>query len=317
MKAKKIIIAGGSGFLGQSLKRYLVARGMQIITLTRNPGYEDEILWDGQHLGAWCEELEEALAVINLCGKSVDCRYTQKNKDLILQSRIAPTTILNEAIKLAKIKPQVFINASSATVYIHAENEQMTERAGILGDDFSMNVVKAWEAAFFKEDIAEVRKIALRTSIVLGAEGGAWPQLKKIIKLGLGGQQGSGNQKVSWIHELDFCRSIEHIITCKALEGPVNITAPKPISNKDFMQHLRDVIQPLFYLNQPKVLLELGAYFLRTETELLLKSRNVVPEKLLKSKFDFEYPNLKSIDLNALTKDKEQQQPLMSSYQVI
>ena len=171
----------------------------------------------------------------------------------------------------------------------------MTERNGIKGCDFSMSVVKAWEEAFFSTEIPGTRKIALRTSIVLGDQGGAYPKLKQITRLGLGGQQGDGHQMVSWIHISDFCRAVEHIINTRHLEGAINVTGPEPLTNKDFMAGMRKINRPLFFLNSPKWLLELGASIVGTETELLLKSRYVVPDRLLKSGFEFEFNNMAAL----------------------
>lgn len=286
---KKIIIAGGTGFLGAALETYFTAQNYRVVILTRRPSADNHIEWNGKTCAAWTNELEGAEAVINLCGKSVDCRYTKTNKEAILASRINPTQLLNQAIEGCKEKPKSFINASSATIYVHSEEMQMTESEGIIGDDFSMNVVKKWEACFFQQHIESVRKIALRTSIVLGRKGGAFPKLMMITKCGLGGKQGTGNQMVSWISITDFCRAVDFIMSNNFLEGPINITAPQPVSNQSFMHKIRQHLKPLFHLHQPKFLLEIGALFLRTETELLLKSRNVIPERLLKSGFEFQH----------------------------
>ena len=286
---KKIILAGGTGFLGQALQSHFTNQGHQVLILTRNPNATHHILWDGYSLGEWTQHLEGSDVVINLCGKSVDCRYTEANKKAILDSRLGPTRILDNAIHLCSSKPRHFINASSATIYIQSEQQPMTERDGTIGDDFSMNVVKQWEAAFFENQIDGVKKVALRTSIVLGPEGGAYPKLKLMTKLGLGGHQGSGQQMVSWIHIEDFCRAVEHILYTPHLEGPINVTAPHPLTNRNFMEEIRQIVNPLFYIPQPKFLLELGALMLGTETELLLKSRYVIPERLLDSGFRFRY----------------------------
>jgi len=294
----KIIIAGGTGFLGEALEAHFTTQGHQVLILTRKPTKSNHILWDGFSLGEWTQHLRNSYVVINLCGKSVDCRYTDKNKKAILDSRLGPTRILDKAIHLCSTKPQHFINASSATIYIHSEDQPMTERDGIIGNDFSMNVVKQWEAAFFENQIDGVKKVALRTSIVLGPEGGAFPQLKMITKLGLGGHQGSGHQMVSWIHIEDFCRAVEHIIYTPHLEGAINITSPTPLINKDFMAEIREIVKPLFHLPQPKFLLEFGALLLGTETELLLKSRYVIPERLINSGFRFRYVEVG--DMNSL-----------------
>lgn len=288
----KIVIAGGSGFLGRALQQYFSAQSHEIILINRKPRSANEVAWDGKNQGDWSKVVDGADVLINLAGKSVDCRYSEANKAAILSSRIDSTKALQEAVHKASHKPKLWINASSATIYIHADTRQMNEYTGTIGDDFSMNVCKAWEAEFFKDKQAEVRKVAIRTSIVLGTEGGAYPKLKGLTKAYLGGIQGNGRQMMSWIHVQDFCRAIEHIIKDQEIDGPVNVTAPEPLPNKTFMELLRKKYHRSFGLSQNRLLLELGAIFLRTEAELLLKSRNVFPEKLLLQGFRFNYPTM-------------------------
>lgn len=288
----KIIIAGGTGFLGENLEKYFTQKGNQVYILTRNPKRKNEIYWDAKSLGEWKNSLEDADVVINLTGKSVDCRYTEENKKEIYASRINSTRILQEAIDHCINKPEIWLNAASATIYVHSEKQLNTEENGTIGDDFSMNICKSWEEEFFSIKNDNIRKIALRTSIVLGKEGGAFPKLKMITKLGLGGKQGRGDQKVSWIHIDDFCRAIEWIIDHKNISGPVNVTAPNPLSNEVLMKKLRTRLKIPFGMDAPVWQLELASVFLRTETELLLKSRNVYPEKLLKGGFQFIYPDI-------------------------
>jgi len=284
-----ILIAGGSGFLGSELANFFTDGEHAVKILTRNPNSKNDIKWDGKNEGPWTEEIERADVLINMAGKSVDCRYTDRNRSEILDSRIDSTSILNQAVSKASKKPFLWINSSSATTYIHSETTLMTEKEEVIGDDFSMNVCKKWEEEFFSKEIEDVRKVATRTSIVLGNEGGAFTKMKAITKLGLGGKQGNGNQKMSWIHINDFCRAIEFLINTNQLSGPVNITAPNPISNNQFMSHLRSSLNVPIGINQPKFLLEIGAFLLRTETELLLKSRNVYPEILINSGFEFNF----------------------------
>lgn len=285
----KIIIAAGTGFLGKNLEKYFTEKGNQVYILTRNPKRKNEIHWDAKTLGEWKNLLENADVLINLAGKSVDCRYTEKNKKEIYDSRIDSTKVLQQAVDQCINKPKVWLNASSATIYVHSETQLNTEENGIIGDDFSMNICKSWEKEFFKTKTENVRKVALRTSIVLGNNGGAFPKLKMITKFGLGGKQGRGNQNVSWIHIDDFCRAIEFIINHENISGEINITAPNPLSNEEFMERLRQQMKIPFGLNAPVWQLEIASIFLNTETELLLKSRNVYPEKLMKSGFEFSY----------------------------
>ncbi|MET3035968.1 TIGR01777 family oxidoreductase [Chryseobacterium sp. NRRL B-14859] len=296
----KIIIAGGTGFLGENLEKYFTEKKNQVYILTRHPKRSNEIHWDAKTIGAWADALEKADVLINLTGKSVDCRYHEKNKQEIYSSRVDSTRILQEAVNRCIHKPKVWLNASSATIYVHSEKNLNTEENGIIGDDFSMNICKSWEEAFFKTEHNEVRKVALRTSIVLGNNGGAFPKLKMITKIGLGGKQGRGSQMVSWIHIDDFCKAVEWIISNEHISGTVNITAPGPVTNEALMRKLRKKLKIPFGLNAPVWQLEIASLLLNTETELLLKSRHVYPDRLLKSGFRFSYPDLDAAMENLL-----------------
>jgi len=296
----KIIIAGGTGFLGENLEQYFTQRGNQVYILTRQPKRKNEIYWDAKTIGDWKSILENADVLINLTGKSVDCRYHEKNKQEIYSSRIDSTRILQEAVDHCSEKPKIWLNASSATIYVHSEKHLNTEEDGVIGDDFSMNICKSWEKEFFNVKNEGIRKVALRTSIVLGNNGGAFPKLKMITKLGLGGKQGRGNQMVSWIHIDDFCRAVDWIIAHDDIAGAINITAPEPLSNELMMKKLRKLMNIPFGLNAPVWQLEIASLFLNTETELLLKSRNVFPEKLLKTGFQFTYSNFDTTIFNLL-----------------
>jgi len=285
----KIIIAGGTGFLGKALEKYFTAKGNEVFILTRNPKTDNHLKWNAKSKGTWANHLNKADVLINLTGKSVDCRYTEANKKAILNSRISSTQVLNDVVSTLEHPPKIWINAGSATIYNHSYTHLNKESNGIFGNDFSMNVCKKWEAAFFEQPIPCVRKIVARTSIVMGTEGGAFPKMKQITQFGLGGKQGNGKQQVSWIHIEDFCRAIHYLIQKCDLEGVVNVTAPQPEKNENFMRLLRKKCKMPFGIPQPKWLLEIGAFFLRTETELLLKSRYVYPEKLISHGFEFLY----------------------------
>lgn len=296
----KIIIAAGTGFLGKNLEKYFTEKGNEVYIVTRSPKRNNEMYWNAKTLGEWKNILENADILINLAGKSVDCRYTEKNKKEIYSSRIDSTKVLQQAIDDCRNKPKVWLNASSATIYVHSETQLNTEENGIIGDDFSMNICKSWEKEFFKAKTENLRKVALRTSIVLGNNGGAFPKLKMMTKLGLGGKQGRGNQNVSWIHIDDFCKAIQFIIDHENISGKINITAPNPLSNEDFMRKLRQQMKISFGLNASVWQLEIASIFLGTETELLLKSRNVYPDKLMKSGFEFSYLEIDSAFKNLI-----------------
>ncbi|MGL4629573.1 MAG: TIGR01777 family oxidoreductase [Leadbetterella sp.] len=286
----KIILAGGNGYLGKALQKYFSTQ--EVYILTRNPQASNHIYWDAKNLGAWINHLENVDVLINLTGKSVDCRYTDSNKKEILESRIKSTALLSEAINLCTIPPKVWLNSSSATIYNHAETLPNTESNGVLGDDFSMNICKTWENEFFSSYNPSTRKVALRTSIVFGPEAPAMKKLKLSTAFFLGGYHGTGNQMVSWIHELDFCRACEFIIRNEEIQNVVNLASPYPVSNKTLMSTIRKAMKIPFGFNNPSWAIELGTAFLGTESELLLKSRFVLPEKLLNAGFEFIHPHI-------------------------
>ncbi len=292
----KLIIAGGSGFLGNVLIEHFKNSFSAIIILTRTSqpdrGIVKYVLWDAKTLDAWAKEIDGADVLINLTGKSVDCRYSEENKSLILSSRLDSTKILGEAIIAAKNPPRIWLNSSTATIYRHSLDMQMYETTGEIGDGFSVDVAKAWEKVFFSFKLKNTRQVALRTSIVFGKNGGAFVPIKKLVKLGFGGKQGGGDQKVSWIHQTDFARSIQFIIENKALSGYVNIVSPQPTTNKILMEKLRNAVGMPFGIPMPTPLLKFGAKLIKTETELILKSRNVIPQKLQESGFAFSFGSL-------------------------
>ena len=301
---KKLIIAAGTGFLGQVLVNHLESKFNEIVILSRGQssvkGKIKLVNWDAKTLTGWETELENADVLINLAGKSVDCRYTEKNKKEILLSRIQSTKVLNQAVLACANPPKHWLNSSTSTIYRFSIDKQMSEANGEIGNDFSMNVAQSWEKAFFKTETPKTIKTALRTSIVLGKNGGAFIPLKRLTQLGLGGKQGKGNQFISWIHEKDFARAIDFIIESQ-MKGVVNIVSPQPISNQDFMSTLRKQLNVFIGLPTPEFLLTIGAKIIGTEPELVLKSRNVIPTRLLENGFEFEYKTLETA-LKNLTK---------------
>jgi hypothetical protein len=284
---KTITIAGGSGFLGQVLVQHFTKKGHEVFILSRNPKRENDTLWNAKDLGAWTKILEKTDVLINLTGKSVDCRYTEANRKLILASRIGATEVLGLAINLCENPPALWLNSSTATIYEDSQIKQMTEEHGDLGDDFSMNIAKSWEHSFYKITNPKTRKIALRTAIVFGKNGGALIPLKNLVTFGLGGKQASGKQKVSWIHEQDFARAVEFLMENESLNGNFNLSVAKPTNNKTLMKTLRSVMHMPIGLPQPKWLIKLGAKLIGTEPELVLKSRNVIPQRLSGKGFVF------------------------------
>ncbi|MCB1156351.1 MAG: TIGR01777 family protein [Leptospiraceae bacterium] len=296
---KKIVIPGGSGYLGQYLANYFSKKGYEIFILSRNPKVQKPgiytLLWDGKSQGDWMQIFENATAVINLSGKSVDCRYTDINRKEIITSRLLSTEAIGLAFQKSNNPPPLWINASSATYYKDTRGNEKAndEKEGKAGTGFSVNVCKQWEQSFFKFNIPNIRKIALRISFVLGNSGGALPSLIQLSKLGLGGKMGRGEQFISWIHEEDFARIIDWLITQNKIEGIINCTSPHPEKNVDFMKALRTIFHIPFSIPSPEFLIHIGSFFLRTEPELILKSRKVFPLRLLESGFQFKYPNLR------------------------
>lgn len=306
MQIKKLILAGGTGFLGQAIINRFNRKEMQIIVFSRGKTHEENnvqyIHWDGKTIGEWAKELEGADVLINLTGKSVDCRYTEKNKAEIISSRVNATRILGEAINKTRNPPKVWLNAASATIYRHSEDKSMDEFTGEIGTGFSVGVCLAWEKSFNEIINPETRKIAMRISMVMGKKGGVFPVLSKLVNAGLGGKMGTGKQFVSWIHEEDFLNALEWLINNEKAEGAYNFAAPDPIPNKEFMSLLRKKLNVKIGLPSTKWMMEIGAFFIRTETELILKSRKVVPGRLLKEGFVFKYPTAEQALTNLLEK---------------
>lgn len=298
---RRIVIAGGNGFLGRILTADFLRQQDEVIILTRSPQLRregaKEIAWDGKAPGDWVRFLNGAGVLINLAGRSVDCRYHRRNRRLILNSRVESTRALGEAIKRCGKPPGVWLNASTATIYKHSLDRPMDEHCEIgatreAKDEFSVAVAQAWEQTLYEADTPRTRKIALRMAMVLGAGGGVFPVLRRLVRCGLGGKMAEGSQFVSWIHEADLCRSIQWLVARDDLCGAVNLAAPNPIPNREMMRVLRKICGRSFGLPATAWMLEVGAVLLRTETELIIKSRRVVPGRLLKSGFAFTFPTL-------------------------
>jgi uncharacterized protein len=298
----RIVMPGGSGQVGQMLARFFQERGHHVTVLTRGPFAVpwQTVHWDGEHIGLWTETLEGADVCINLAGRSVNCRYTAANRRVIYDSRIQTTRLLNRVIAELADPPKVWLNASTATIYRHALDHPMDEATGQLGGNepgvpdtwnFSIRVAKDWESAFFETPTPRTRKVAMRSAITFSpSPGNVFAILSNLVRLSLGGAQGNGRQFVSWIHETDFARAVEFLITRNDLSGPVNIAAPNPLPNREFMAALREAWNMPNGIPTTAALLEIGSFFLRTETELVLKSRRVVPARLLGAGFQFQFP---------------------------
>ena len=300
---RKLVMPGGAGFLGRLLAPWFADRGWEVVVLSRRgelvPGAARTVFWDGANLGDWRRELDGAAAVVNLAGRSVNCRYHERNRREIMASRVRSTQVLGEAIAASDHAPAVWLNSSTATIYKHSYEWAMTEERGEIGgtpaakDEFSVRVAQAWEAAFAAAPTPSTRKVALRLGMVLGLERGTvFRVLRRLTRLRLGGPMAGGRQFVSWIHEVDFCRAVDWLLAHDEVFGPVNAVAPTPITNRAMMAEFRRVCGVRVGLPATQWMLEVGSLLLRTETELVIKSRRVVPKRLQDAGFEFRYPTL-------------------------
>jgi uncharacterized protein (TIGR01777 family) len=314
-KALRIVIPGGTGQIGRILTRHFSGLGHHVTVLTRSagraramgnpPGLKKNgflwraLPWDAESLGDWASTLEDVDVLINLTGRSVNCRYNAGNRRQILESRLRSTEVLGEAIRGLAHPPKVWMNASTATIYRHSFDRPMDEADGEVGGRdadapaswrFSIDVATRWEASFFGAVTPRTRKLALRGGLVMGPDpSGAFGQFLRLVRLGLGGAAGSGKQYMSWIHDQDFARAVDYLIEHEEVDGAVNVTAPTPLPNNDFMRAVREAWGIGFGLPAREWMLGVAAFVHGTESELLLKSRRVVPGRLLEHGFQFEF----------------------------
>lgn len=299
----KLVIPGGSGQVGTILARALHGLGHEVVVLTRQPTLDvpwRSAVWDATSLGAWQREIDGAQAVINLAGRSVNCRYTPRNRELINRSRVDTTQLIGQAITAAAHPPDVWLQASTATLYAHSYDAANDEATGQIGGDepnapdtwrFSVEVAKSWEAACDAFPLSATRLVKMRSAMVMSPDrGGVFDTLLALVRRGLGGTSGDGRQYVSWMHEDDFVAGVLWAIDRSDLEGAVNFASPHPVPNADFMRSLRQAWGTRFGLPASRWRLEIGAIFMQTETELVLKSRRVVPGRLVESGFEFKFP---------------------------
>jgi uncharacterized protein (TIGR01777 family) len=294
---RKLVIAGANGFLGRYLSRHFHSLGWEVVGLARRQQGLDAncryVNWDGKSLGDWAAEINGADVLVNLAGRSVNCRYSKRNKRQIINSRVESTSILGEAIAACENPPAHWINASTLAVYADLKDKPQCE-GGKVGEGFSVEVAKAWEGAFFKAQVPDkVRRVALRISLVMAKEPGTvYSYLLKLSKMFLGGPVGGGKQMVSWIHVDDFCRAVEWLIEHPEIRGAINITSPEPLTNKEMMRRFRKLAKRPFGLPAAVWMVQIGAFFLRTEAELVLKNRWVIPKRLQQNGFEFSRPEL-------------------------
>lgn len=298
----KVVIPGGSGQVGTILARAFHQRGDDVVVLSRAQTSANRwrtVKWDGESAGEWLAELETADVIINLAGQSVNCRYTDENRRIIKESRLRSTRIVGDAIANAARPPQVWLQASTATIYAHRYDAPNDEATGIIGGSepnapdtwrFSIDVATSWERAFEESSTPNTRKVLMRSAIIMSPDqGGPFDILLRLVRLGLGGTCGNGKQFVSWIHDQDFVGAVDWLIEHEELAGPLNLAAPNPLPNDEFMQTLRKAWGIPVGLPAAEWMLELGAWLLRSETELILKSRRVIPSRLLASGFTFQF----------------------------
>lgn len=296
----RIVVAGGKGFVGRLLTKGFASGNNELVVLTRSPRDTGEtfrqVQWDGRTLGDWGRELDGARALINLAGRSVNCRYNEKNRREILESRVDSTRVLGEAIARCNTPPPVWLNASTATIYKHTFDHPNDEATGIIGatpeakDAFSIEVAQAWEETLNQAQTPTTRKVALRSAIIFApGEGGIFRVLRTLARFGLGGPIAGGKQYVSWIHGDDFCRAVEWLIERDDFSGPVNLASPNPVTQRELMRIIRREYGVRFGLPATRRMLEVAAFLHRTEAELIIKSRLVVPGRLLAAGFQFRF----------------------------
>ena len=299
----RIVLPGGTGQVGTILARSLRAEGHDVVILSRSPArspYAAVFHWDARTLGPWKAVIDGADVVINLAGRNVNCRYNDANRRAIMDSRVESTRVLGEAIARAARPPRVWLQSSTATIYAHRLDAPNDERSGIIGGSepgvpaswrFSIEVAKAWEREATSVTLPKTRLVLLRSAMVMSPDrGGIFDTLLRLVRLGLGGSPAGGRQFVSWIHDHDFVRVVRWLIDREDVDGVVNVAAPDPLPFRDFMRALRRAWGMPIGLPATRWMLEIGAFLMRTETELVLKSRRVVPGRLLEAGFGFDQP---------------------------
>jgi uncharacterized protein (TIGR01777 family) len=294
----KIVIPGGSGQVGKLLERAFLEGGDEVVVLSRSAA-DDSMRWDGKNPGSWPKHIDEADVVINLAGRSVNCRYTEENLKQMMDSRVDSTRVVGEAIARSSSPPKVWLQMSTATIYAHRFDAANDEATGIIGGNEpdapaywsrSIDIAKAWELELERAETRNTRKVALRTAMVMSPDNdGVFDVLCGLTRKWLGGRIGSGKQYVSWIHETDFVAAIRFLIENESISGPVNLASPGPLPQAEFQKSLRKALGVSVGLPAMKWMTEIGAVFMKTDTELILKSRRVVPGKLLEAGFEFKY----------------------------
>jgi uncharacterized protein len=295
----KVILSGGTGYLGKLLQEHFLSKNDEVVVISRSSKSSNSsnlrfVQWDGENLGDWQKELENSDVLINLSGRTVNCRYNEKNKKEIFDSRLKSTAIIGKAIQDAQNAPKIWLNFASATIYRHAEDRPMDDETGEIGSGFSVEVCKAWEKTFFDNKTSKTRQVALRLAMVMGKNDGPLVPLIQHAKMGLGGKHASGNQYISWLSEPDFLGAIEYIIVNESINGAINVSSPNPLPDREFMRLVRTNFGLPFGLPLAKWMIEIGSFFMQTESELILKSRRVVPSKLQKLGYNYKFPTIET-----------------------
>ena len=295
----KVVIPGGTGQVGTALRRALRSDGHEVVVLTRRAAGEGQVFWDGERLGPWAREVDGSDVVINLAGRSVSCRYTKGNLTEMMRSRVRSARVVGQAIASAGRPPRAWLQMSTATIYAHARGAPNDEVTGVIGGSeegvpgywaFSVDIAQAWERELDEAKVPATRKVALRAAMVMTPDrGGVFDVLSRMARLGLGGPVAGGEQYASWIHEDDFTAAVRFIVDQDSLAGPVNLASPGPVRQREFMRELRAAWGVPVGLPATRWMAELGALAIRTDTELLLKSRRVVPGLLTTAGFEFRH----------------------------
>lgn len=292
----KLVLAGGSGFIGNALMAYFKSQFSEIKVLTRNASTDFEnvqfVKWDGRTLDSWVNVIDGADVVINLSGKNINCRFTESNKKEILESRINSTRALGLAIQKTNSPPKLWINFSAVAKYKNTIETSNNEYSNEQGSGFMYEVCEKWEAAFNEFQLPYTKKVILRVSVVLGKEGGMFPQLLPLVKFGLGGSSGNGKQMISWIHITDLCRLVEFVISHPSASGVCNAASENPISNEHFMKAFRKAVHVPIGIPAPSIAVKIGAFLIGTEPSLVLDSVNVIPTRLINEGFKFHFSDI-------------------------
>lgn len=312
----KIVLPGGSGQVGQVLARHFADQGHDIVVLCRGAKVPSgrTVSWDGKTLGAWANEIDGADVIINLAGRTVNCRYTPENLRQMMDSRVDSTRVVGQAIKKAAKPPKLWLQMSTATIYAHRFDAPNDEATGIIGGNepdvpgywgYSVEIAQNWEKTLAEANTPKTRKVALRASMIMSPDReGIFDVMSRLVRFGLSGSAAGGKQFVSWIHDRDFIRALEFLIEHEDMDGAVNLASPGPLPYNDFMAAMRKAWGMPIGLPAMKWMLEIGAWVMRTDTELVLKSRRVIPGRLLEKGFVFDFPEWNGAVRDLVTRSK-------------